>query len=61
MQVTINIDVEALDQLGITTEEFQQAASYALSNLSNPTTGEPIYFNGVQVTVVANCPEIACN
>lgn len=60
MQATINIDVEALDQLGITTEEFHQAASYALSNLAHPTTGEPIYFNGVRVTVLADCPEVAC-
>lgn len=60
MQVTINLDHTALDDLGITIEQFEQAASAALSNLSHPVSGDPIYFQGVRVTVVADCPEVAC-
>lgn len=59
MQATINIEVAALDYLGITVEEFQQAAIYALGNLAHPATGAPIYINDVRVTVIADCPEIA--
>ena len=60
MQVTINVDHAALDDLDITIEQFQQAASIALGNLTRPESGDPIYFNGVQVTVLADCPEVAC-
>lgn len=59
MQVSINLDHAALDDLDITVEQFQQAASAALSNLSHPESGDPIYFNDVRVIVVADCPEVA--
>lgn len=61
MKVNINLDSEAISDLGITIEQFQQAASYALSNLAHPETGDPIYFNEVRVIVVADCPEISCS
>jgi len=61
MNTTINIDHAVLDDCGITVEQFQAAASYALSNLTHPETGEPIYFNRVQVTVIADCPEVAAS
>lgn len=61
MQATINIYHAVLDDCGITAEQFQEAASYALSNLTHPETGEPIYFNGVRVTVLADCPEVAAS
>lgn len=60
MQVTINLDHAVLDDLDITIEHFQQAASTALGNLTHPESGDPIYFNSVQVTVLADCPEVAC-
>lgn len=60
MQVTINLDHAALDNLGITIEQFEQAAGAALSNLAHPESGAPIYFNDVRVIVVADCPEVAC-
>jgi len=58
MQVTISLDHADLDNLGITIEQFEQAAGAALSNLSHPESAAPIYFNDVRVTVVADCPEI---
>ncbi len=59
MNATISIDHAVLDDCGITIEQFREAASYALSNLTHPETGVPIYFNGVQVMVIADCPEVA--
>lgn len=53
MQVAIEMDVATLTELGITADQFQQAASAALSNLAHPETGEPIYFNGINVSVTA--------
>jgi hypothetical protein len=58
MQVTINLDHAALDSLGITIEQFEQAAGAALSNLVHPESGAPIYFNDVRVTAIADCPEL---
>lgn len=58
MQVTINLDHAALDRLGITIEQFEQAAGAALSNLVHPKSGLPIYFNEVRVTAIADCPEV---
>jgi len=60
MQVTINLDHAALDDLDLTVEQFEQAASAALTNLSHPESGAPIYLNNVRVIVVADCPEVAC-
>lgn len=60
MQVTINLDHAILDDLDITIEQFQQATSTALGNLVHPESGDPMYFNGVQVTVLADCSEVAC-
>lgn len=60
MQVTINLDQAVLGDLDITIEQFQQAASTTLGNLTHPESGDPIYFNGVQVTVLADCPEVSC-
>lgn len=57
MQTTISLDAETLARLGITIEQFEQAASNALGNLSHPETGQPLYFNGVSVTVIADRPE----
>ena len=51
MQATIVIDHSALEATGLTVEQFQTAASTALSTLNCPVTGNPIYFNGVQVFV----------
>ncbi len=61
MQAIINIDHAVLDDCGITPEQFQEAVSNALGRLSHPVTGEPIYFNGVRVTVLADCPEVAAS
>jgi hypothetical protein len=58
MNVLINIDHADLDNCGISSEQFQAAASYALSNLTHPETGNPIYFNNVRVITIADCPEI---
>ena len=58
MEVTINTNVATLEDLGITLEQFEQAASSALSNLSHPDSGEPLYFNNVRVTAIADTPEI---
>lgn len=58
MQTTINLDVDTLAKLGITIDQFQKAASDALSTLTHPETGEMLYFNDVRVTVIADCPEI---
>lgn len=59
MQVNINLDHAELDDLDITIEQFKQAASAAIRNLSHPESRDPIYFNDVRVTVVADCPEVA--
>lgn len=53
MQVEINLSAETLAELGITVDQFQQAANTALSSLVHPETGEPIYFNGISVSVSA--------
>ena len=57
MQTTINLDADTHAKLGITTDQFQKAASYALSALTHPETGETLYFNDVHVTVIEDCPE----
>ncbi|MFZ6774582.1 hypothetical protein ACO0LB_17905 [Undibacterium sp. SXout7W] len=57
MKGTIEIDHSVLDDSGITFEQFQEAVSNALGTLHNPVTGKPIYFNGVQVTIIVDCPE----
>lgn len=59
MQTTINLDAGTLAKLGVTIDQFQKAASDALSTLTHPETGETLYFNDVRVTVVADCPEIS--
>lgn len=60
MRVTIKLDHAALDDLDITAEQFEQAVSTALANLTHPESGFPIYLNDVRVIVVADCPEVAC-
>jgi hypothetical protein len=59
MNATINIDHSVLDDCGITIEQFQEAVSNALGKLAHPETGDPMYFNGVQVTVLADCHEVS--
>lgn len=59
MQVIINTDSKTLAELDITVEQFEQAASQALSSLSHPETGETIYFNGVSVAVALADPKAA--
>lgn len=61
MKATISIDNAVLQDCGITIEQFQEAASNALGRLTHPAIGHPIYFNCVQVTVVADSPEISPN
>lgn len=58
MNVTINILQSRLDEIGLTNEHFHEAVGNALSQLECPVSGNPIYFNGVQVTVIADCPEL---
>lgn len=58
MEVTINTNVATMEDLGITLEQFEQAASSALSKLSHPESGESLYFNNVRVTAIADTPEI---
>jgi hypothetical protein len=52
MNVTISLDQAALDDLNITTEQFEQAVSTALKNLSHPESGAPISFKDVSVKVM---------
>lgn len=58
MKATIDISHSSLDEIGLTPDQFQLAVQNALSKLECPETGNPIYFNGVEVTVIANCPEL---
>lgn len=58
MNATIDIDHKVIDEMGVTVDQFQEAVVNALRNLACPMTGNPLYFNGVQVTVIADCPEI---
>lgn len=51
MQAAIKLDNAALADLGITAEQFEEAAHNALRNLTHPESGDPIYFNDVSVTL----------
>ncbi|MEM8515066.1 hypothetical protein RCH14_004426 [Massilia sp. MP_M2] len=59
MQVTIKTDSETLAELDLTVEQFEHAASQALSSFSHPETGDTIYFNGVSVAVTLADPKAA--
>ncbi|MDO8729523.1 MAG: hypothetical protein Q7K26_06640 [bacterium] len=59
MQATISIDHSSLGETGLTIEQLREAVSNALSKLNCPVTGNPIFFNGVQVLVDTLSPSAA--
>ena len=51
MQATVQISEQLLKDCDITTEDFEETVRDALSKLNHPVTGDPLYFNAVQVTI----------
>ena len=57
MKVTITVNSAMLEQTGLTSEQLLQATKNSLANLNHPVSGDAIYFNDVDVTIVTNPSE----